>query len=360
MIVIPIRRSMGMLEIEREESHQDRLGRSYTHKVFIFICDTCGTRFERRGSIARFLSRKTHACSDECKSISHKQGGVVEKIRSKTCIEKYGVKNPFSSETCKKKIQESMIKNHGVEHPLQSQALLEKAKSTTRKRFGVDYASKSTEVKNKIRSTMMKNHGVEYPMQMQSVQEALEKGCFEKHGVKRVFQNRQLFESIMLECVGVTHPQKNAEIQAKTKKTNLERYGAENVSKSDYFANLEFKNKNCKTGYANFRGRDIWFRSSYEESFINRLDADPTVVDIKCNIATKYEFEGKTRTYFIDFGVEFDNGRKVLFEVKSEYMKNAAKNLAKFASVHSQLNKLHYDDFIVITEKDLYSIERTK
>lgn len=46
-----------------------------------------------------------------------------------------------------------------------------------------------------------------------------------------------------------------------------------------------------------------------------------------------------------------------MFEVKSEYMKNRPKNLAKFASIRSQLNELQYDDFVVITEKDLYSIE---
>ena len=346
-----------MLETEKEESHQDRLGRSYVHKVFVFICDTCGKRFERRGSMTRFLSRKTHACSDECKSVSHKPGGVVEKIRSKTCIEKYGAKNPFASEICKTKIRKTLTKNYGVEHPSHSNEIRKKTKETMLERYGVENAGESCEVQTKIRETMLKRYGVEYPMQMKSVQDALEKGCFEKYGVKRAFQNRRLFESIMLERFGATHPQKNIEIQEKTKKTCLKRYGAENVSKSNYFANLNFENKNCKTGYANFRGREIWFRSSYEESFIKRLDADLTVIDVKCNIKTKYEFEGKSHIYFVDFGVEFDDGRKVMFEVKSEYMKNRSKNLAKFASVCSQLDELHYDDFVVITEKDLYSVE---
>lgn len=214
-----------MLELTRKEEKIDRLGRTYSHTVFIFLCDVCGSSYERRGSMKRFLSRKTHAYSNGCKSISHKQGGVVEKILSKTCID---------------------------------------------------------------------------------------------------------------------------------------RYGAENVSKSNYFASLNFENKNCKTGYAKFRRRDIWFRPSYEESFIKRLGANSTVADVKCNIATKYEFEGKVHIYFVDFAIEFSDGRKALFEAKSEYMKNRSKNLAKFVSVRSQLDELHYDDFVVITEKDLYRSKKAE
>lgn len=204
---------------------------------------------------------------------------------------------------------------------------------------------------------MMKNHGVEHPMQMKSVQEALERGCIEKHGVKRIMQNRSAWESFMLKHLGVTHPQKCPAVQLKTRQTCLERYGTENVSRSEYFANLNYENKNCKTGYANFRGRDIWFRSSYEELFIKCLDADASVVDVKCNVAAKYEFDGKERTYFIDFGVIFVDGRRVLFEVKNEYAKDSKKNIAKFAAVRSQLDALGYDSFEIVTEKDLYSAE---
>lgn len=49
----------------------------------------------------------------------------------------------------------------------------------------------------------------------------------------------------------------------------------------------------------------------------------------------------------------------MLFEVKSEYMKNKSNNLAKFVSVCSQLDELHYDDFVVITE-DLYRFEKVE
>jgi len=41
-------------------------------------------------------------------------------------------------------------------------------------------------------------------------------------------------------------------------------------------------------------------------------------------------------------------------------MKTRLKNLVKFASVRSQLDELHYDDFVVITEKDLYSTGRVE
>lgn len=347
-----------MLEASRKEKHQDRFGRTHCHTVFVLICDICGARFERRGSASRLLSRKTHACSNDCKSNAHKPGGVVEQLRAETCKKKYGAENTFASEDCKKKIRETMVKNHGVEHALQSKLLMEKAVATTIERFGVDNASKSPIIKQKQRDTMVKNHGVEHPMQMKSVQEALEKGCIEKYGVKRVMQNQSVFQDLMQKHLGVTHPQKCPSVQAKTRQTCLDRYGVENVSKSEYFANLDYENKNFKTGYANFRGRNIWFRSSYERLFIKRLDSDATVIDVRCNVPAKYEFDGKEHTYFIDFGVEFVDGRRVLFEVKSEYMKSSPKNAAKFAAVGSQLGVLGYDSFEVVTEKELNPVER--
>ena len=344
-----------LLEI-LEETHVDRFGRTSKHNVFRFRCDVCGNEWNRRGSKSRMLSRKTNTCSKKCKSAACKTDGVTAKLRHETCLARYGAENPFACDSIKSKIRETMLERYGFEHALQVDEFMKKVNETMLEKYGVLNSGQSSEIQAKIRATMLERHGVAYPMQMDSVKEALEKGCIEKFGAPRILQSeagREKFKESLLIKHGADHPQRSKEIREKTKQTCLVRYGTDNFSKSDLFANMTFSMGCHKSGHTKFKDRDIWYRSSYEERFLKWLVARGDVDDLKCNIAVNYFFEDKVHKYFIDFGVVYTNGRKILYEVKNEYAAQSAKNIAKFESVQSNLINLGYDSFEIVTEKTL-------
>lgn len=96
----------------------DRLGRSFKHNVLCLRCDVCGIEWETRGSIADAKHTKVHTCSEACKSIAHKNGGVIERQRAATCVERYGAENPFAAEPCKQKMRSTWKKKYGVDQGL--------------------------------------------------------------------------------------------------------------------------------------------------------------------------------------------------------------------------------------------------
>jgi hypothetical protein len=267
-------------------------------------------------------------------------------------LERFGAENAFSSEVCKQKIAETMLRKHGVDHPSKSKAIRNKAKQTLIERFGVENPGQSAEIMTKARETMFRRHGVEYPMQMQSTKDALTSGTIAKFG-QRSFYGSETFKQHMLDKFGVEHPYDSHEIREKAIKTYNEHYGVDNVSQSEYFANLPVRSGQHKSGYITVKGKSIWFRSSYEKRFLIWCENNVNVLSVDCNIPVNYVFENKTHRYFIDFRVQYTDGKQALFEVKSAYAASLQKNQAKFEAARSQLNTLQCDSFSVITEIEL-------
>ena len=174
--------NLMLLEIKKIE-HLDRFNRRSSHELFVLKCDTCNKVWETRGSRVRITQRKTHSCSKTCKSNAHKTGGVTDVHRAKTCLDRYGVENPFASEKCKKKMRQTWKEKYGVEHARSSDVVKQKVKATMIERWGVDQAMKSPILKARQVETMQRNWGVDYPMQLQHVREAMISGSIAKYGV---------------------------------------------------------------------------------------------------------------------------------------------------------------------------------
>lgn len=98
----------------------------------------------------------TTVCSRECKREFDRQTlreKAVPKVRSaetvekrkKTCIEKYGVDNPFKARSIQEKIKETNIKNLGVAHPAQNKSVVEKMEATNKSRHGGVWNSQTPE-----------------------------------------------------------------------------------------------------------------------------------------------------------------------------------------------------------------------
>jgi hypothetical protein len=122
-------------------------------------------------------------------------------------------------------------------------------------------------------------------------------------------------------------------------------------------ANRRSTFERCERGYASFRGKLIWYRSSLERRFIEAANSNERIVDLDSDITVRYEHLGKRRCYRVDFGVRTDSGSRVLVEIKPARMVLLLVNLAKFDAARSQLLTLGYDDFCIVTEFELIHFE---
>jgi G:T-mismatch repair DNA endonuclease (very short patch repair protein) len=67
-----------------------------------------------------------------------------------TCLEKYGVENPFAAESCKQTIKQTLLDRYGVEYAQQSKQIQETRKKNSLEKYGVDHHMKTDEIRLKV------------------------------------------------------------------------------------------------------------------------------------------------------------------------------------------------------------------
>lgn len=82
-----------------------------------------------------------------------------------TCLEKYGVSNPFQSEVVQQKQRDVIISKYGVENISQLAETKEKKRQKSVEIYGTNCVFQSNVVKNKITKTNLEKYGVENPQQ---------------------------------------------------------------------------------------------------------------------------------------------------------------------------------------------------
>lgn len=94
------------------------------------ICPECGnnTRFK---SLSRGYFKY---CSNLCSNNSKE---TRDKVKN-TCLEKYGVENPFQSTEIKEKSKRTSLEKYGVEFPSKSELIKQKQKDTCLEKYGVE------------------------------------------------------------------------------------------------------------------------------------------------------------------------------------------------------------------------------
>jgi len=139
----------------------------------------------------------------------------------------------------------------------------------------------------------------------------------------------------------------NTERIIKTKKTNLKKYGVENVSQ-----NFEIFKKQQINGFKlkYYENTDIYYRGSYEldflKNFINNLP------DITNTLSIKYKFNKRNTVYFPDFYIPSLN---LIVEIKNSYLAEKDKDKIKakqFATYDAGFN------YIMIVNKDYTLFEK--
>lgn len=84
----------------------------------------------------------------------------------KTCLKKYGAKNPFQVDGFKDKAVDTKITRYNDPHYVNH----DQAKKTCLEKYGVEFTLQVKEFREKAKATCKKHFGVEYPMQSKEIQ----------------------------------------------------------------------------------------------------------------------------------------------------------------------------------------------
>lgn len=244
-------------------------------------CIVCGKEFKR-------YDLKRECCSKQCASIWRKQSGgyqrQIEKTKQ-TCLEKYGVDNPFKSEEIKQRIEQTNLEKYGVKSFSQTDDFKEKCRQTNLEKYGVENPAQNPEIQEKMRKTNLERYGVEYASQTKEFQEKTRQTNLERYGVENAFQNeeirRKANETKIEKYDGIGYD--SEEISAKIKNTMKERYG---VECSHQNSNVVFKSN--ESMFQSFLEKmDVEHKEKYRcfhenprEFILNNFDYKPIIQEI--------------------------------------------------------------------------------
>lgn len=133
-------------------------------------CPVCGKEYLEDN--VDNLKKPPVACSYECRT----------KLRTKTSLERYGIKAPGNNPEARKKASQTMIKHLGVPYAMQSKEVQQKSKSTLHEKYGVDNAGKSKEVIEKRKKTNKERYGDVLPFNRPESYAKQHKTMMERYG----------------------------------------------------------------------------------------------------------------------------------------------------------------------------------
>lgn len=151
--------------------------------------------------------------------------------RSKTMLERYGVKYSFQSEELKEKSRKTLREKYGVDYISQARNIKEKVKKTNLEKYGVENVwSKNSPVLEKVKQTNLDRYGAENPWGSKVIQDKIKETNLERFGVEYPLQSEEVVNIMRknnLEKYGVENVLQLESIKEKSRQTNLERYGVE-------------------------------------------------------------------------------------------------------------------------------------
>lgn len=159
----------------------------------------------------------------------------------KTMIERYGgVGN--SSESTKKKYQQTMLERYQVDNPMFIDSIKQKIRKTNQTLYGVDWVYQRDDVKQKIIETNLKRYGVAHYNNSEQAMQTLVKNNLMRYGVAYSFQQEDVRKKSLQTCMErygnplFNNPEQN-------KITCLERYGVDHYSKTEEWKFMMFQRK---------------------------------------------------------------------------------------------------------------------
>lgn len=130
-------------KVVMKRSNQKAKPKPVIHKVGIFSCDQCNSKFEIERCLQQKLNRKHHFCSRKCQGQARKEGGCLHYVYD-TFV------NPFSIPTVQKKIRQTMLARYGASTTLASPILHEKVHATMIERYGGPTPFSAPKLRNRL------------------------------------------------------------------------------------------------------------------------------------------------------------------------------------------------------------------
>lgn len=147
------------------------------------ICPVCG-------NLVKFVD-KTRGykvfCSHDCKNSVEGKLIFNQKLQN-TCLERFGVQNPFQDENVKQKIKETCLQKYGYEYACQSDLIKQKSRETCIQRYSCPISSQNYRVKEKLIDTNIKRYGVPYTFMSDKQKQKSKETCLEKYGYEYALQ----------------------------------------------------------------------------------------------------------------------------------------------------------------------------
>jgi len=149
-----------------------------SNKTCICSCDYCGEAIEKK--YFKWIKSRKHVEKDSCNSqecrlkkqrennvvkygvIHHSQTESYKNKFKKTCLERYGVENPFSSKKIQDKIIETNLNKYGVENIASLDEIKDKRKQTMLERYGVEHPYQNKDILKKVHDSNLKNFGTKH------------------------------------------------------------------------------------------------------------------------------------------------------------------------------------------------------
>lgn len=278
----------------------------------IKLCKMCGKPFEPKSNAQTI-----------CENIHYRNCEV--------CGKPFVIKRPTASQLCcskectRKKREATMEARFGTSYALQNDELKKKAEQTNLKRFGTPYAAQSEAVKQKMKAQFQDKYGVDWPVQMPDFREKSRQTCLERYDVEYVTQDKNF--------------------KQRGEQSYLRKYGVRRPMQSKYF------HTKAAVFRRNIRAADgTPLDSLYEKQVYDFCKS--LGLSIERNIPIHFEYEGKSRTTFIDFRID-----GILFEVKGLPYLQGVYDYAQLVPIDKKLQIYRENHVILITDsamRDLF------
>lgn len=187
---------------------------------------------------------KKTCCSKSC----------LKKQFENTCLEKYGVKNPWSNKEIREKIAKTCVELYGVDNAYKSKEIQNRAKKTKLEKYGHENYSNWERGKQ----TCLEKYGTTTWLQSQDSKDRLK----EKYGVEYGLQSRKIWEKTRESTIEKYGAAYNKE---QLNKTLLEKYGVKWFTQSEKLKLLSNSEESKQKQYES-KKKNHTFNSSKPEN----------------------------------------------------------------------------------------------
>lgn len=330
----------------KQRNDYEKVKKEFVSRGYEFLYTESQFKLEYKGNKQK-LNVRCPLCKKEItRSLSETKRGRLcpnkncfQKRKEKTCVEKYGVDNPFKSKEIQEKISKTHMKNLGVSYPTQNKDVMKRQIETNLKNSGYRHNFENPKIRILGEQKLVEIYGTKYPLTLSAIQEKCRTTCQKKYGkpyflmtqhtLKYMSEHcdseeqlkKDYFTVVMLQTYGVRYPMQDPEIFEKTR--------------AKMFSKKKFTFPESKI---------VVFVQGYEGYAIDNILKTPLKclggriskeedVQVGINVPHfRYIFQNIEHTYFPDIYIQ---GTRVIIEIKSFYTFNLApeKNYEKFKNV---------------------------